>query len=449
MGGGIPPLPTTQASHTLLQNGSELIHVEDPHYPLVIIRFYIPAGNAYDFDWMPGLSLLTSAMLLEGSAGKSSQEIAEILDRQGVILNISSEREWLVVAALVLREQLETFLPILATILLYPNFDETEFEKQRALSFSRLQKNRANPEYLAAEQLTRTLFPNHPYSFYNVDEQTLNQVTIEDLVAFYQKFVRPNGTLIGISGQIALEEARTLLEIHFKDWKPREAKSPSFPKVTQPDGMRIQVIERPHSEQVTLLLGHPSITLVHPDMLALELFNRMVGGNVTGRLFNTLREELGWTYSINSVLSHARHGGSFSLHSSLKRDKIRESMDRMGALIHDLQHGSIQMEEVQAAKDSYAGSFTLSFENPETPVNLLLRQRIFGLADDYYHQYPQKIYDTTPERIQQAGRTHIHPAQAYVVLVGDPKDFLDSINDLGTVEHFMLGDTGIIPARNV
>ena len=281
--------------------------LEDHRVPSVQFEIImIGGGGYYDPPDLPGLADTTASLMDEGTTSKTSEQIAQALDTMAASVSVSANEgsQIATVTGSALTDQFDPVLALAADILLNPIFPEKELGLYKGRARAALEEQRSDPDFLKQERYAKALYGSHPASSVGLTRESLEKITRDALVAFHKSNYVPDHTIIGVSGDITLAEARAKFENALKNWSKSGKPRPGV--VDPPDSgpMKVSLVNRPGSVQTGYQLGEPAINRVHPDYDAVQVMNTILGGS-NGRLFRELRESKGYTYGVYSTVAGA------------------------------------------------------------------------------------------------------------------------------------------------
>ena len=422
-----------------LPNGMHLMVIEDHRAPQVSMQMIIQgAGGLFDPADAPGLAVFTAAMMSEGTAARTSQQIAQDLEAMAstVSVNTGATSEFAVVMASSLTDNLDRTLDLAADIVLNPTFPEAELARYKTRQKAQLVQMRAMPQFLAAERYGRVMYGDHPAGRVMATADAIDKATRDALAAFHKARYAPDQTIVAIVGDITLAEARTKLEARFGGWKKAGA---TLPAVTDPAPIgpgKVYLVDRANSVQTSLVVGTQAINRTSPDYDVLSLLNAIIGGGPTGRLFLNLREEKGWTYGAYSGLSAPRFRGDWSAQTEIKGDVTDKAVGEILNEVKRTRTEPIPDKEFLDKKRSLVANFALSLETPSAILNNYVTSRRYKLPADYWDKYPERLMAITKEQVQAAAVKYLDPARLQIVAVGDAKKIGDGLKQFGTVEIY-------------
>jgi len=422
-----------------LANGLHLMVLEDHRLPQVSFQLFIPgAGGYFDPPDQPGLAAFAAALMREGTATRTSEQISEQLELMAASLNFGAgaASPEATITGSSLSDQTAALIDLASDVLLHPSFRQEEFARYQQRTRAGLMQQRGNPGFLAAELFGRAVYGEHPAARISPTAAALDRTTRQHLVDFHQAHYLPDHAVMAIAGDISLAQARTLVEAKLAGWKKSSA---TVPPVTEPvpvDGPKIYFIGRPNSVQTNLIVGAQAIERTNAEYDVLQVMNKVIGGGPTGRLFIHLREEKGYTYGASSSLNAPQHRGEWSASTSVRTDVTDPALTDLLAEVGQLRDQPVPDQELADAKRSMIASFALSLESPAQLLSLYVTQWRYKLAADYWDRYPDRVSAVTREQILASARKYLAANRLQIVAVGDPAKVGDTLKKLGTVETY-------------
>ena len=422
-----------------LPNGMHVMVIEDHRAPQVSMQMIIQgAGGLFDQADTPGLAVFTAAMMSEGTAARTSQQIAQDLEAMAstVSVNTGATSEFAVVMASTLADNLDRTLDLTADIVLNPTFPEAELARYKTRQKAQLVQVRAMPQFLAAERYGRVIYGDHPAGRVMATADAIDKATRDALAAFHKARYAPGQTIVAIVGDITLAEARAKLEARFGGWKQAGAALPAVADPAPIGPGKVNLVDRANSVQTSLVVGTQAINRTSPDYDVLSLLNAIIGGGPTGRLFLNLREEKGWTYGAYSGLSAPRFRGDWSAQTEIKGDVTDKAVGEILGEVKRTRTEPIPDKEFLDKKRSLVANFALSLETPSAILNNYVTSRRYKLPADYWDKYPERLMAITKAQVQAAAVKYLDPARLQIVAVGDSKKIADGLKQFGTVEVY-------------
>src|SRR5258705_6912207 len=309
----LPPhpivVPTTR--ETVLPNGLKVVVVEDGRLPLVSYRLALRFGSAYDPPKLTGLTDLLAGLLPEGTASKTSREIADEVARMGASISAGSSSDDTIVGASALAKFSDRVLALLAEVVLQPSFPEHEVELAKQNTKESWRQQRAQPSFLASEMVARVMFGDHPYSAVAPTPESIDRTSRDEFVKFHRSKLVPNNAVLIVVGDVRYDEILKQAESLFSTWSRGEEIVANFPAPPVRTSRQAYLVDRPGSAQSNIVIANSGITRTSPDYFPLMLMHTVLGANASSRLFMNLREDKGYTYGAYTNLDSRRTAGIF------------------------------------------------------------------------------------------------------------------------------------------
>lgn len=427
-----PKFPTLQ--RTTLSNGLKIILAERPSVPLVNLSLQVDAGSAADQSAVPGTARLTLEMLDEGTSHRNALQISDDLESLGARLSTGFDFDSSSVNLSTLTSTLGPALELYADVILNPSFPESDFERLQKQALARIQREKTEPFSMAMRVFPRLLYgPAHAYSTPGSgNQQSVAGLKRSDLQKFYTAWFKPNNATLIIVGDTTLAQITPKLEKLFNQWKPGAAPKKNIEAVGQKQSTALYLIDRPGSIQSLIIAGHVAPPKANPDEIAIETMNTILGGAFTSRIDMDLREQKHWSYVSRSFLSPARGQRPFFIYAPVQTDKTKDALVELKNQLRDiLGEMPISAKELESAKKNETLSLPGAWQTDESVASSIDQIVEFGLPDDYFATYPDKVRDLSLADVSQAARNVLHPDQMVWVVVGDRSKIEPGLRDLG------------------
>ena len=409
------PLP----EEITLSNGLKILLLKDSSAPTVNLSGHIDAGSAYDSAAKPGVALLTSKNLMNGTQNQNALTLAKSMEDRGSSLGFNVNREGVNIGGSALAKDLPQLVSTLADVLQNSSFPVDQLELSRQRELTSLKSQLDNPQVLARRTFQQAIYPtNHPFHAFPT-EDSLKQVTQSDVMQFYKTHYRPDATLMALVGDFDVAEVRSLFETALGNWKaigdrPKlNISAISLP----PASTRLNSVMPGKAEAVTML-GYGGISRQDPRFYAALVMNQILGGDtLASRLGTEVRDRQGLTYGIYSYFQSGIYPGPFLVFMQTSPEDANKAIDSTVALLRQFQEG-ITPAELEAAKRSITSSYPVDLSNPSSLVSEIASNATYGLSRDEIQKFPQQIEAVTIAQVQQTIRELIHPDQLVIVTAG-------------------------------
>jgi zinc protease len=374
-------------------------------------------------------------MLDEGAGDLDALEIADRLDRLGASLELGADLDTAYVNVSTLKANIDSSLGLFADVVLNPTFPAQELERLRQQTLAAIQQEMNRPQSIALRLFPRLVYgEGHAYAIPFTGSGTLEsvrEISREDLVAYHHAWFKPNNATLILAGDITMKEARPLIEKRLGSWRSGETPSKQVGPVKPPRESRVFVVDRPNSQQSIIIAGHVVPPYEHPERLALEAANDVLGGSFSARVNMNLREDKHWSYGARSIISSARGPQPFFVYAPVQTDRTAESMAEISGELRGIAGGNPPTEgEVVKVKDQNTLTLPGRWETHGAVLDAISEVVRYGLPDGYWDQYPQRVRALDVPKVSAAARTHLHPGRLTWVVIGDWQKIRESVQDL-------------------
>lgn len=437
--GDTPDLDLPEVQHATLSNGLKIRLAERHSAPTVQMRMVFDAGYAADPADAPGTASLAMGMLDEGTDRRDALQINADLDALGADLNTSASLDSATLSLSTLSTALDPALDIYADVVRNANFPENEFTRLKKQRLAGIAQEKRQPTSLALRTLGPLLYgKDHAYGIPLTGSGTqaaVENMTVADVRAFADTWLRPDNATLVVVGDTTMDELKPMLEAHLGDWQASDDQplpEKRLPDITPPEEPNIYLVDRPGSNQATVIAGNVAPPKSSDQDVAMETVNAVLGGMFNSRLNLNLRESKHWSYGARSLLMDARAQQPFVAYAAVQIDKTAASMQEMRDELTAIRDGRpISGSELSAAQANLTRS--LPGENETTPAlaSTLTDSVVFDLPDNYYEDYIRRIRALEQPALAEAARSMIDTDGLTWVVVGDLAQIESSIRKLG------------------
>lgn len=413
--GAAPEINIAEPEVFELDNGLKVILSTNHRQPKVSFNLVFTSDPALEAE-KAGLSGLVGELILGGTTNRSKDEIDNEKDFIGATLAAGSNSIFMSC----LTKHMDKGLDLMLDVLHNANFPEDEFERVKKQTESGLLSAKTDPNSMASNAVSKSVFPNHPFGEV-MTESSLTNIKRQDVVDYYKSRFIPAGTYLVIVGDIKLDKAKELANKHFASWEGGVPYEASYNKGYFPENNRVIFVEKTGAVQSVINIAFPmDIKPGHEDIIKLSVMNKLFGGGGFGtRLMQNLREDKAWTYGAYSSTNINREGSWFSAAGSFRNAVTDSAIYEFLQEFENITKELVSDEELELNKASMAGSFARSLESPRTIANFALNIYRNNLPSDYYQTYLQKLAAVTKEDVLEVAKKYITPNNLNIVVVGN------------------------------
>jgi predicted Zn-dependent peptidase len=439
-----PSLTLPPIQHLELDNGLKVLLMEKHDVPLVQLNLVVmDAGSGMDPAGKIGLATMTADMLDEGAGSRDALELADAIDFLGADISTGAGRHTAVVSLNTPIAQLDAVLPLMADIALRPTFPAEELERKRKARLTALMQWHDQPNTIASVQFIRALYDEkHPYGrTTSGDESSINALSTKDLKKFHKAHFLPNSASLIVVGDVTAELILPKLEMAFGKWKSRKTPTANWPEIRQVEGPVIYLVDKPESPQSVIYMGRVGVSRYTEDYYSIAIMNTILGGAFTSRINMNLREEHGFTYGAYSSFSFRPLPGPFLANSSVQTEVTDQALTEFLNELRGIQE-PVPEDELTKARNSVALSYPESFQTISSTAGQLNNVAIYGLPDNYFNTYTERMLAVTAEDVNRVAGAYIDPENLVMVVVGDREKIEEGIKALeyGPVEVLSIKD---------
>ena len=421
-----------------LTNGVKVYLIEEHSLPVMSAALITRAGGEDNPKDKPGLAAFAARMLTEGTATRSSTQLANDIAQIGASLGASAGMDNAAVSVAALSNNTGGALDLLSDVALHPAFKAEEVERIRKQRLVAILQEGDQPVLSALRVGLKALYGDQPYGFRPVGTtDSVKTISREDMTAFWSAHYTPNGAALILAGDLTQAEAKRWAEKYFGGWSNAGgADALTLPAAPPAPDRKVILVDKPGSPQTTLLtlgLGAPRNT---PDYPAITEMNSILGGLFSSRVNMNLREKNGYTYGAFSNFSFNREGGPYFAYAPVRTDVTGPATRELFSELARIQTDPPTPEELKLAKDNALRSLPGSFETVGNETGLMAELFVYGLSNDYFQKLPAQFEAVTPAAVSKAAQDYIHPDHVILVAVGDRAKIESDIEklNLGPIE---------------
>lgn len=427
-----------------LPNGLEILVVEKRALPVVSIGVLLKTGAVHDPINLPGLASFTTSMLQEGTASRSSTQLADDFEFIGSRLSAGAGREQSMLSSETLTRHWPTALELMSEVLQSPSFPANELERIRKERLTGLQRLKDDPGAMAGRVA--------PVLAYGVDssyghpgggtEASVSASQRDDLVTFYRNNFRPEEAALLVVGDVSMDEVVQRAGRYLGDWRSQSEKR--LESVTTASRVAassaIYLLDKPGAAQSLIRVVTPGVPRSNPDYWPLLLLNHAFGGQFTARLNMNLRQDKGYSYGYRSSIDWYKNSSLISVGGSVQTAVTREAILETLKELKELQESRpVTEKEFIDAKDAILQEYPSGFETPSGILDQLLRIVSFDLPNDYLQIFPEKVRAVSLDEVRDVAKRWLDMQKLSWLVVGDRKAIEPSLQTLGlplySVDH--------------
>jgi predicted Zn-dependent peptidase len=408
--------PQRNLRRTVLPNGLIVLTERMEHLRSVAMGVWIKSGSRCEAPEINGISHFVEHMVFKGTRSRSAQHIAREMDSIGGNLDAFTGKETICFNVKSLADHVPIALDVLADLVLNPTFASTEIERERSVILEEIKIDEDNPDVLVHELFTQNFWKDHPLGKPILGTtQTVGRLDQQKLFDYHTGIFRAGNMVFSAAGDLEHDQFVEAVTQKFAPLLPGE---PAYESQTPQASARILLQNKKALEQVQLCLGVPAPRITDDNRFATLILNTVLGGGMSSRLFQTIREERGMAYAIYSDLSPYSDTGSLCVYAGTSAGKALEVVDLVMAEFRNLKEVPLSDEELKRGKDQLRGNILMGLESSNSRMANLARQEM------YFHKFftadeiIARIETVTAEDIQTMAQRLFVPDRIAITLLG-------------------------------
>lgn len=425
--GPMPEVNLGEAKEFKLKNGLTVLVVTDSKLPSLNWNLNLNNPPVYEGD-KAGVQSLTSALMGKETQLTSKDDFSEKIDFLGASMNVSPNGGF----GFCLSKYTDQVFSLFAEASLQPKFtqEELDFEKEQLIEGIKSGENSAAA--IAGNVRSALLYGKNHAAGEIITEETVNNVTLEDVNNFYKERFKPSNGYILFSGDISEKQAKSLLKKYFGDWDKGSVETPEYPSFYDVPTTEINFVDVPNAVQTELAVMSVSpLKMTDEDYHAALVTNYILGGAFGSYLNMNLREANGYTYGARSSLGTGRYyNSSFRATTKVRNEVTDSAVVETLKEIKRIKTEPVDEEILANAKAKFLGSFILESEDKAVAARRALSIRTNKLPEDFYKNYIANIDKVTIEDVQRVANKYLADDKARIVLVGKAADVLENVEKI-------------------
>ncbi len=427
-----PEVRVPEVWRATLKNGIRVYGTENRELPLVTMNIVIAGGALADDIALPGVASMVAAVLPQGTANKTPEELEEEIQLLGSSVYMRASSEEIVFSGNTLSRNFGKTVSLMKEMLLEPRWDTAEFRMAQSRTRNALIQSGARPASVASDRFMKLVYgPGHIFGYdIRGTKESIEQITPDILKDFYARNFSPAVTSVYIAGNVSKEEVLEALRPLEDEWQGGEIAFKSYELPAPPDKSQIYFVDIPDSRQSVVYAGYLAMTRDNPDYVKADFANYRMGGAFTSILNQILREQKGFTYGARSSFREMKNPAPFIISTSVRSDATLETMEIITGELRKYREG-ISEEELQFIRNSMIRSNALRFETNEAMADMLLSIGKYGFSDDWVKKEEDIIRNMTVEDHKAITQKYFDPDRMYWVVVGDGATQMKQLEKVG------------------
>lgn len=401
----------------VLPNGLTVLTEEMDHIRSVSIGIWVKNGSRHEDPLVNGISHFIEHMVFKGTTSRNAEDIAREVDSIGGNMDAFTGKETVCFNIKILDEHVPVAMDVLTDMVLNPVFDAKEIDREKGVILEEIKMDEDNPDYLVHEIFTQNFYKDHPLGKPILGtKETVRGFNRDIVFANYGRKFAPGNLIVAAAGNIEHKAFVDEVRRRFEHLQPGQNGFHQEPPKTH---ARIIMRNKKSLEQVQICLGVPAYSIAHPRRYGCYILNTLLGGGMSSRLFQNIREKQGLVYSIFSELNPFEDSGSLAIYAGTSRESAPKVVQQVVGEFAQFKREPVSVEELQRAKAQLKGSLMLGLESSTARMSNLARQEMYY---DHFHTMDEiiaRIEGVTREEVQNLANEIFKSDEIAVTVLGN------------------------------
>lgn len=402
---------------TTLANGTQVVTAALPRRDSVAVGLWVRAGGRYEPARIAGIFHFLEHLLFKGTRRRTCQEIKTAIEGVGGSMNGFTSEEYTCYLAKLPVQYFATALDVLADMVFRATLAPVDIRKERPVIVEEIRMYYDQPAHHVHDVFNELLWPRHPLGMPLAGTpQTVERITRQDLARYQRQYYTPANVVVAVAGSIS--PAQVIRQIHQSFPTLRGRSAGPFRKARRPDGGPRAIFVSKDTEQVHLCLGTHALPRLHLDRFALDLLHILLGANMSSRLFQAVREDLGLAYDIGTHIKRYRDTGAFVVHAGCDREKVVKAVQVIVRELGRIKRSGVGAQEFGRAKDYYIGQLLMGLEDTMEQMLWIGEHALTTGHLVHRRQVLEGIRQVAPADVQRVARRLFRTEELHLALIG-------------------------------
>lgn len=356
---------------TVLENGITVVTEHMDGVRSAALGFWMHVGNRDEEPSTYGMSHFMEHMLFKGTPTRSASDISMAFDALGADLNAFTSREYTCFYARMIDEHLNDGFEILADMLVNASFSQDTIEPEREVVLEEIARSEDQPDDMIYDVLAKAMLPDHPLGNPVLgNKETVSSFATSDMLAYHEQHYVTGNLIVVACGSVDHAQVVRMTQEHLGQMRKGQR---SVRNTSQPQGRALRALVHKETEQAHILVGVPSIRMTDPRRRVVSLLDMALGGGMSSRLFQEIREKRGLVYSVYGNTQMHEETGVFSVYAGTRPENVKTVVDLITEEFARIAEKGVTQEELDRVRELMCGHFVLSMESTRTHMTRLGR----------------------------------------------------------------------------
>jgi predicted Zn-dependent peptidase len=420
-----------------LDNGIKFYLVEDKELPLIRVSATIRTGSLQDPSGKEGLASITGELIREGgSENYPADKLNVLLEDKAAFMSTFIGQGSGSASMNILKEDFDELLPVFVDMVSNPLFPEDKIELSKTQRKSGISRRNDDQGSIANREYSKLIYGENSPLTRQIEYATLDAISREDIVAFHKEAFVGNNMTFGVIGDFDTKEMKKKLEEAFGSLPAGTENNLIYPEINYSFPSTVNFINKSDVNQSYVLVGHIGGLRENPDYAKIQMMNQILGGGFAGRLFQTVRTDLGLAYAVGGGYgSNINYPGTFSLFVMTKSSTTAQAIDALIAEVEKMQTNPVTKKELDDARDRFLNSLVFRYDSKQKILNERISNEYNGLSKDAFDKYVEDLKKVTVSDIQQVAKEYLNPDKVQILVVGNAEEVGDQLQKYGNVNE--------------
>lgn len=420
-----------------LDNGIKFYLVEDKELPLIRVTATIRTGSLQDPSGKEGLASMTGELIREGgSENYPADKLNVLLEDKAAFMSTFIGQGSGSASMNILKEDFDELLPVFVDLVSNPLFPEDKIELSKTQRKSGISRRNDDQGSIANREYSKLIYGENSPLTRQIEYASLDAISREDIVAFHKEAFVGNNMTFGVIGDFDTKEMKRKLEKAFGSLPAGTENNLIYPEVNYSFPSTVNFINKSDVNQSYVLVGHIGGLRENPDYAKLQMMNQILGGGFAGRLFQTVRTDLGLAYAVGGGYgSNINYPGTFSLFVMTKSSTTAQAIDALIAEVEKMQTNPVTKKELDDARDRFLNSLVFRYDSKQKILNERISNEYNGLSKDAFDKYVEELKKVTVSDIQDVAKNYLNPDKIQILVVGNAEEVGDQLQKYGNVNE--------------
>lgn len=428
--GAAPAIASADGPRFETGAGTLVLLEEDHALPLVTLSVTARTGSALDPADKEGLARVTATLLRRGVPGLNADQIDELVDRLGGVINVTVDHHSITIGGQVIRRNLEPFAELLSRMIREPTLSSSELERLKRETIAEIIATRDDDRELAMNRFRAVLLQGHAYGRPAIGTTlSVARITRQDVRGLFRSVFVARNLILGAAGDVTEEELRDLVDDHFAGLRSGDRPRVRLGTPETPRGRRLVIVDKPDRTQTQVFIGQVGIRAADEDFFPLTVANTVFGGTFTARLMKEVRSKRGWSYGARSHIVRGRSPDAYYLWTFPAATDAVACIKLELDLYHRFVEEGITQSELDFAKSFLENSFAFEVDTADKRLEKRIEAEVLRLGRNYYRDWVRRIREVDLRAANAAIRRHLGDRDLTIVLVATASELRESLSN--------------------